>query len=191
MKNSAPLYGFLISGVLIAATIGKAVRVSDFIASLELRLGSRRRAVAVAAGVFVAEISIGVSIWTPTPRAGMFGLIAFMLLATVWLVTGEAFRREVVLPDCNCFGLSVSWSPIRRFALSAMKPAWWALRNGILVGLALLVIAPAVAVRDAISMGVGATSVVSLAAVTLGVVRLRGSLSSLPEFIPPEAVIDL
>lgn len=156
---------FLLSGSLLAAVVGKSLRFETFRRSLEERLGSGRRASKLAAGVLLTELSIGLSMWTPAREPGALVLLVFLHCASIWLVTGDAVRRDVVLPDCQCFGFATSWPPAWRFAMSALKPAWWALRNGAIAGLSIQVISPSVPIQRALAVGITTVSFVSLSAI--------------------------
>jgi hypothetical protein len=37
-------------------------------------------------------------------------LLLFLHVGSIWLVSGDAVRRKIELPDCQCFGFVVPWS---------------------------------------------------------------------------------
>lgn len=167
---------FLVSSSLLIAVVGKCLRFEGFRRSLEERLDSGRRAYTLAAGVLLLELSIGLSMWTLAREPGALVLLVFLHCSSIWLVTGEPVRRAVVLPDCQCFGFGTSWSPVRWFATSALKPAWWALRNGAIAGLSIQVISPTIAIQRALAIGIATVAFVSLSAMALAIHDLRRAL---------------
>lgn len=162
----------IVSISLLLAAVGKSLRFDTFQQSLGERVGAGVRSRALSIGVLLLEISIGLSMWTSVRWGGALALLVFLPCASTWVVTGEGVRRDVVLPDCNCFGVGALSSA---FGLSttALRPTWWALRNGALGGLSLAVLWPTVGVARALAVGVATVSFIMLVAMALAVSHLR------------------
>jgi hypothetical protein len=163
----------VISCVLFAAALGKLLTFAPFIRSIESRLGSRSRALMLGAIVLILELSISLSMWTPARAPGALALTVFLFGANVWLLTGDAVHRDVVLSDCQCFGSRSTQGNVTWIASSALKPAWWALRNGALAGVSIFVLSPGIGIERALSIGLATSACIALSVVALAVQSLR------------------
>jgi hypothetical protein len=175
---------YLLSGLLTIAILGKGLRFSSFLASIEERVGSRRSATMLATSVLFLELSIAISVWTAARLPGAVLLIIFLVGASLWQVTGAAVQRDVVLPDCQCFGLRGSVTRREWTGMSALKPAWWALRNGGIAGLSIGIVFPSAGLQRSLAIGIAIVSFGTLTLMALAVRRLRQGLVS------PEASLE-
>lgn len=166
----------IVSCALLAAVVGKCLRFETFRHSLEPRLRSRSRASWLASAVLLLEVSVAASMWTPARELAAVALLAFLHGASVWLVTGDAARHSFGLPDCQCFGFGYPWSTTPWIDTSALKPAWWVLRNGGIAGLSIDIVASNVGIQRALAIGITTISFVSLSAILLAIRQARRPL---------------
>lgn len=169
---------FLISSSLLIAVAGKCLRFETFRDSLEQRVGPHHRGYIAAVAVLVLEFSIALSMWTPARQPGALILLIFLHAATVWLITDDSVRHDVVPADCQCFGISASWTVDRGLGTYALKPAWWALRNGVIAGVSIDVVFPTVTIQHALALGMVMVTFGGLSAMTLVIHNIRRDISS-------------
>lgn len=176
--SSRDLIPLFVASLLTAAVVGKSLAFGRFRQSLERRLGSRSLALQLALGVVTFEAAIAITLLTPLHRVAALTLIPFLGSSTIWLVAGGPAHRDVVFPDCSCFGPGTASSWRRSTFLSSAKPAWWSLRNGVISGLCLAVIAPNTDFVTTLSAGIALICGLCVVVMTWTIFDLRGRFSA-------------
>ena len=174
IESSRGWIPLFVASILIAAVVGKSLAFGRFRQSLERRLGSRSRASQLAFAVLTFEAAIAISLLTPLYQVAALILILFLGASTIWLVTGGPAHRDVVFPDCGCFGPGTSSSSQRWTFWSSAKPAWWSLRNGAFSGLCVALIAANANFATALAAGIALICGLCLAIMTWTLFDLRG-----------------
>lgn len=153
----------LLAVVVLVAASGKAVYARRPPSLFVARIGSERLPWALAA-VVLTEAVLALALWTRWREAAAIGLTAFLIAASAWLVGGTRYDT-VELAPCRCFGVVSPVGPTS--ALAPLRPVWWAVRNGSLVGLALMVRFRTASAVDSLAWGV----LLVAAGMTAGLIR--------------------
>ena len=136
----------ILSLTLLVAGVGKLRSMPEFQLHLAGRMSSAAQARLIAAAVVAFELVAGFAVWTQARTVTVWLIALFLSATSMWLVSGKPMTRALDIPTCGCFGPNVARETRRvhrrtanhDFAISVPRPAWWAIRNGTLVGLALL-----------------------------------------------------
>jgi methylamine utilization protein MauE len=175
--DNVSLPAFALFVTLIVAVVGKLTNLDRFGRSIERRLGSESRAAATALGVVIGEVITAVAILTPGRELAAMALLVFLPAAAAWLIGARSSPHKVVLEDCGCFGPTLAWASERQFDVSALKPAWWSLRNGVLAGLAIQLVIPDVSAATAFGGGIALVASAGLAAISRAIADGRRLIS--------------
>lgn len=170
----APLVLFVTFGV---AAVAKGRRVNHLARYLQPRLDSRLDARAVARSAIAVEACIALAMAFPA-RVYAAALVVVMLPSlTAWVLVGDGVRRHVSLRSCECFGgFTAEWFR-RQEWVPVLRPAWWALRNGLLCGVALSIVGSNISISQAAPMGVMVVSATAGAALVVTILRIRRTVA--------------